>query len=485
MRMTMGFVTAIAGALLLSGCSDPDDVGPPVDGPGLAAAINTDAVIGDLEQLERIAHDNGGNRAAGTPGYDASVDYVVDQLEQAGFDVDTPEFAVDLFHATTQMLRVSGREVPVKALTYSPSTPAGGLTAPLVPVPSDDTPGCDDTDYDGLDVTGAVVLVDRGVCPFAQKQRVAADHGAAAILVANNVDEDLTGGTLGSKDDARIPTGGVGKADGAALRQGGDATLTFDTTVESTKSRNVIAQTRTGASDNVVMVGAHLDSVPEGPGVNDDGSGVATLLEAARQLGATPNVTNAVRFAFWGAEEVGLDGSGAYVDGLDDDARADIAMYLNFDMVGSHNSGYFVYDGDDSDRVGEGPGPEGSAGIERTFDAILLQLGVSPDGTDFDGRSDYGPFIARGIPAGGLFTGADEIKTPVQAGKWGGEAGAGFDPNYHTAQDTLANVDRAALALNAEAVGYGIGHYAQSIEGPNGVPAAGDARSGARAETGK
>ncbi|WP_430334031.1 M20/M25/M40 family metallo-hydrolase [Rhodococcus sp. ACT016] len=480
MRRTVGFVAALAGALVLSGCSDPDDLGPPVDGPGLAAAIDADAVIGDLEQLERIANDNDGTRAVGTPGYDASVDYVVDQLEQAGFDVDTPEFDVDLFHATTQTLQVSGRDVPVAALTFSPPTPAGGLTAKLVPVPPDDTPGCEATDYDGLDVTGAVVLVDRGACTFTQKQQVAAEHGAAALLVANNQDGDPTGGTLGSKDDARIPTGFVGKADGAALRRGGDVTLVLATTVESAKSRNVIAQTRTGASDNVVMVGAHLDSVPAGPGVNDDGSGVGTLLETARQLGVRPNVANAVRFAFWGAEEVGLDGSRAYVDGLDDAARADIAMYLNFDMVGSHNAGYFVYDGDDSDRVGAGPGPEGSAGIERTFDAILLQLGFTPDGTDFDGRSDYGPFIAAGIPAGGLFTGAEDVKTPVQAAGWGGEAGAAFDPNYHTAQDTLANVDRAALALNAEAIGYGIGHYAQSTDGPNGVPAAGEARTTAR-----
>ncbi|WP_141124862.1 M20/M25/M40 family metallo-hydrolase, partial [Prescottella equi] len=126
---------------------------------------------------------------------------------------------------------------------------------------------------------------------------------------------------------------------------------------------------------NVVMAGAHLDSVPDGPGINDDGSGVASLLETARQLGAKPDTANAVRFAFWGAEEEGLNGSTAYVDGLDDAARADIALYLNFDMVGSPNAGYFVYDGDNSDNVGEGPGPEGSAGIERTFAAIVLQLG--------------------------------------------------------------------------------------------------------------
>jgi Zn-dependent M28 family amino/carboxypeptidase len=233
------------------------------------------------------------------------------------------------------------------------------------------------------------------------------------------------------------------------------------------------------------MAGAHLDSVPAGPGINDDGSGVASLLETARKLGAKPNVTNAVRFAFWGAEEVGLKGSEAYVKSLDDAARADVAMYLNFDMVGSHNAGYFVYDGDDSDKVGEGPGPEGSAGIERTFGAILLQLGVTPGGTDFDGRSDYGPFIAVGIPAGGLFTGAEEKKTAAQAQQWGGESDQMFDPNYHTAQDTATNVDRAALALGAEAIGYGVGHYAQSIEGVNGVPTAGDARTTARADVGE
>lgn len=485
MRVRVGLIAGLAGALLLAGCSDPDEGGPPVDGPGLAAAIDADAVMGDLEQLQRIADANGGNRSVGTPGYDASVDYVVGQLEDAGFDVETPEFDVDRFDAHTQTLAFAGRDVPVEALTYSPATPQGGLTARLVPAPSDETPGCEATDYDGLDVTGAVVLVDRGVCPFAQKQQVAADRGAVAVLVADNEDEGLPGGTLGAKADARIPTGGVSKADGVALRQGGDVTLTLDTTVETVKSRNVIAQTKTGDSGNVVMAGAHLDSVPDGPGINDDGSGVASLLETARQLGAKPDTANAVRFAFWGAEEEGLNGSTAYVDGLDDAARADIALYLNFDMVGSPNAGYFVYDGDNSDNVGEGPGPEGSAGIERTFAAIVLQLGVTPGGTDFDGRSDYGPFIAVGIPAGGLFTGAEEKKTPAQVQQWGGEADAMLDPNYHTAQDTVGNIDRTALALNAQAIGYGIGHYAQSTDGVNGVPPAGDARSAARADVGK
>ena len=302
MRMRAAFVTGLAGVLMLSGCSDPDDLSSPIDGPGLAAAIDTDAVIGDLEQLELIATENGGNRAAGTPGYGASVDYVVGQLEQAGFDVETPEFDVDIFQVTTQTLQVSGRDVPVKALTYSPATPPGGLQARLVPVPSDDTPGCEATDYDGLDVTGAVALVDRGSCPFAQKQQVAADRGAAAILVVNNEDGAADRWHVGRQGRRADPRRWhrQGRRGGTASARG-DATLTIDATVESSKSRNVIAQTKTGADDNVVMVGAHLDSVREGPGVNDNGSGVAALLETARQLGATPNVDNAVRFAFWGA----------------------------------------------------------------------------------------------------------------------------------------------------------------------------------------
>jgi len=202
-------------------------------------------------------------------------------------------------------------------------------------------------------------------------------------------------------------------------------------------------------------------------------------LESALQLGSEPEVTNAVRFTFWGAEENGLVGSTAYVDGLSDEDKANIALYLNFDMIGSHNAGYLAYDGDDSDKVGEPAGPAGSDAIERVFVDYLGGEGIAVDGTDFDGRSDYGPFIAAGIPAGGVFSGADDEKTPEQAEKWGGTAGETYDENYHTAEDTLANIDREALAKNASAIGFGIGTYAQSVEGPNGVPV-GDARNQAR-----
>jgi Zn-dependent M28 family amino/carboxypeptidase len=219
------------------------------------------------------------------------------------------------------------------------------------------------------------------------------------------------------------------------------------------------------------MAGAHLDSVAEGPGINDNGSGSAALLETALELGSAPPVNNAVRFAWWGAEESGLLGSEAYVKGLDLERKRDIAVLLNFDMVASPNAGYLAYDGDDSDRQGAPAGPPGSAGIERKLLAALSQQGVQGEGTDFDGRSDYGPFIEAGIPAGGTFTGAEERMTPEQAAKWGGRAGEAYDRCYHQACDNLANINRVALERNIKAIATVVGGYAIDLGGPDGVPA--------------
>ena len=240
--------------------------------------------------------------------------------------------------------------------------------------------------------------------------------------------------------------------------------LTLATTVETTESRNVLAQTRTGDPGEVVMAGGHLDSVPEGPGINDNGSGVASLLETAVRLGGSPPVANAVRFAFWGAEEVGLVGSTAYVRDLPEAERARIALYLNLDMVASPNTSYLVYDGDDSDREGEGPGPAGSAAVERALVEALATAGVPASGTDFSGRSDYGPFIEAGIPAGGLFTGAGEAKTTQEAQQHGGTAGAPHDPCYHQACDRIDTIDRTALDRNTDAVAATVGRFALSTE---------------------
>src|ERR1700742_4313561 len=282
-------------------------------------------MMAHLSKLQDIANANNGTRAVGTPGYEASVDYVVNTLRNSGFNVQTPEFSARVFHAEKPEVTVGGRPVEARALDYSVGTPPDGVSGPLVAAPTGDSPGCQASDYDGLAVQGAVLLVDRGTCPFAQKEDAAAQRGAVAMIVADNVDEQQMGGTLGANTDVKIPVVSVTKSIGVQLRgQTGPTTIKLKAGVESFRARNVIAQTKSGSVNDVVMAGAHLDSVPAGPGINDDGSGVAAVLETALQLGNSPQVHNAVRFGFWGAEELGLIGSHNYVESLDIDALRNI-----------------------------------------------------------------------------------------------------------------------------------------------------------------
>jgi Zn-dependent M28 family amino/carboxypeptidase len=439
----------------------------------LQKRVTADGMMAHLKKLQEIADAHGGNRALGTPGYDASVDYVANALRDKGFDVQTPDFEVHLPFADKPDLTVGGEQVTAKALEFTKGAPPGGVSGPLVPARVEDSPGCTASDYDGLPVAGAVVLVDRGKCQFGVKQAVAAERGAVALIVANNEDGDM-GGTLGEKTDVKIPVVSVTKAVGEQLRaKPGPTTLKLNAGVRNEHTRNVIAQTKTGSTANVVMAGAHLDSVPDGPGINDNGSGVAAVLETALQLGPSPQVANAVRFGFWGAEESGLLGSNNYVRSLNMDGLKDIALYLNFDMLGSPNPGYFTYDGDQSlapDDDGSPRVPEGSAGIERTLVAYLNGAGKRPEDTSFDGRSDYDAFTMAGVPAGGIFSGAEEKKSVEQAEHWGGKADEPFDPNYHKASDTLDKIDKAELAINGGGVGYSVGLYAQDQSGRNGMP---------------
>jgi Zn-dependent M28 family amino/carboxypeptidase len=482
-RLSTTIVTVAAVvALALSGCSDDKQAQQRSTTPGAAdyaamlrQKVTTDAMMGHLQQLQTIADQHDGNRAVGTAGYTASVDYVVNALRNKGFDVQTPQFEFRQFHAEKPALTVGGATINAKALEYSIGTPPAGVTGALVAAPVDDTPGCTGADYGNLPIAGAVALVDRGSCQFMAKEQAAVERGAAALIIADNVDEEEMGGTLGEKTDVKIPAVSISKADGARLRaQGGTVTLKLTAGVENIKASNVIAQTKTGSAQNVVMVGAHLDSVKAGPGINDNGSGVAAVLETALQMGSSPPIQNAVRFGFWGAEELGLVGSEHYLESLDVNALKDIALYLNFDMLGSPNPGYFTYDGDQSappDPEASPPRvPEGSPGIERTLVSYLTSQGKTAEDTSFEGRSDYQGFTQAGIPAGGLFSGAEEKKTAEQVQLWGGEADQPFDPNYHQKTDTLDRVDRAAMGINGGGVPYVVGLYAQDEGGRNGVP---------------
>ena len=438
----------------------------------LQSKVTTDAMMAHLTALQDIANANGGNRALGKPGYAASADYVEKALRDKGFDVATDEFEVQIPFMDKPVVTVGGRQLDAYGLKWTAGTPADGVTGRLVPAKAEDSPGCTASDYDGLDVKGAIVLVDRGTCRFGEKVAAAQERGAAGLIVANNEDYVPATGSL-ERSDVTIPVVGVSKADGAQLRSNpSDATIKLNAGVRTERTHNVVAQTKTGSTENVVMVGAHLDSVPEGPGINDNGSGVAAVLETALQLGSSPDVKNAVRFGFWGAEEEGLMGSTHYVESLDVEKLKDIALYLNFDMLASPNPGYFTYDGDQSSLPDSGVPrvPEGSAGIERTLAAYLKGAGKTAQDTDFNGRSDYDGFTRAGVPAGGLFSGAEDKMTDEQAKLWDGKAGQEFDPNYHKATDTLEHIDRAALEIHGGGVAYAVGLYAQDETGRNGVP---------------
>jgi Zn-dependent M28 family amino/carboxypeptidase len=450
-------------------------------------------VIDHLRAFQRIADANGDTRAAGSPGYESSAEYVHDKLAAAGYDVSYQSFEFTYTEEIRESLTEvspNARPLPVDVMVYSPSTPVGGITAPLAVVPVDADTGCTATDFASQSYAGRIALIQRGGCTFAIKSANAAAAGAIGTIVFNNEvanPDTLVTGTLGAPGATTIPTGGTSLNVGlslAAEAAAGPVTVTLDLAefTELRVTRNVIAESPGGNPDSVVMAGAHLDSVPEGPGINDNGTGSAALLEIALRM-ADEEVTNKTRFAWWSAEEFNLLGSAHYVAALPQTERDKIALYLNFDMIGSPNYMFGIYDGDDSDGVGAGPGPAGSAEIEAVFESYFDRREVPHNGTDFTGRSDYGPFIAAGIPSGGLFTGAEGVKTQQQAAWYGGVAGASFDPCYHQACDSLTpeadgadaalydqlrqsnalvgNVAKLALRHNSHAAAFTIGTFAE------------------------
>jgi Zn-dependent M28 family amino/carboxypeptidase len=465
-------VMAIAVAALAS-CSSPESAPAPEQPHDVAGKVTSDGMYTHLRKLQEIADANRGSRAEGTAGYDASVDYVVQVLKDKGFDVQTPAFErLDRTEGGNPTLTVAGRGYHVDQASLLIATPPGGLNA--ITLRPQKAPGCTAADYATVSVRGAIAVVDDTGCSVADKQNAAVAKGAVGLLV---VSAPGTSGspaglfTPGYYQQLTVPVGVVDNdADAALRRTNAPVRLVLDSKPVMVKSRNVVAQTKTGDRKNVVLAGAHLDSSARSPGINDNGSGVAALLEAASAMGAEPRITNAVRFAFWGSES---EGSTKYVRELAGDLD-DVAMYLSVNMIGSPNAGYFTYDGDQSGQPNPDIPPQavpaGSAGVERTLAGYLNLAGVRPADMPLSGAGDYGPFLATGIPVGGLTAGSSQRKTEVQARLWGGRAGVAFDPNYRTGRDTVDNVDRQALSVMGQAVTFAVGTYAQSVEGVNGVP---------------
>ncbi|MGH3045379.1 MAG: M28 family metallopeptidase [Gaiellaceae bacterium] len=471
---TLLLVAVVTAALALPSLSST------AVGPDTTALRNAVTVAGVMEHelaLQAIANANGGTRASGTPGYAASVDYVAGLLTDAGYDVTIQNFTYDQFILNSSAFqRVSpdpktyaeGLDAEYSPMDYSG---AGDFTAPLalaggitIPSPGGSTSGCTAADYAGFPA-GAIALVQRGTCTFREKAEAAQAAGAVAVVIFNEGNDDpnddrlgVIAGTLDPPQD-NLPVIGTSFAVGQELYNritGGQSVtvrVAVDAEVKTTATANVIADTQTGRVDRTVVVGAHLDSVGEGPGINDNGSGTSAILETALQMAELEiEPVNRVRFAFWGAEEDGLIGSQHYVDSLPKRDLKDIALNLNHDMVGSPNFVRFVYDGDGSAFGVDGP--SGSGRIESVFVDYFASQGLATEPTEFDGRSDYDAFINAGIPAGGLFTGAEGIKTAAQAAIYGGTAGVAYDPCYHQACDTIANLSQTALDQMSDAIAH-------------------------------
>ena len=482
-RLPLALAALVAGGLTLAACdgTDPADASATLGGPTAESAgipdaacdrranntfdkllecVRLDGVRAHQAALQQIADAHGGTRASGTPGFDASADYVVQALEAAGWTVTRQPFT---FPATTAVLEQVAPIAAVYATTAFTGSAEGDVTADVTPVDLNlggdrfNTSGCEAADFAGFPA-GNIALIQRGSCTFAIKAQNAEAAGAAGVIIFNQGNtpgrEGPFGGTL-SGAVVNVPVVSAAFAAGFDLSQ--PATVArvmvddFDAATE-----NVVAEKAGQPGAPVVMLGAHLDSAPTSPGSNDNASGAAALLEIAEALAHT-RTPNTLRFAWWGAYEPGIIGSQFYVDGLSPDEIDALALYVDAHMLGSPNYVRFVYDGS----------PDVTAFFQGFYDARGLASSIF----NTFGRSDAGPFALAGVPTGGLFGGAEGLKTAEEAATYGGTAGQPYDPCFHQACDTFDNVNLAALDLHADALAAAALHFATDGRAPRGGPA--------------
>jgi Zn-dependent M28 family amino/carboxypeptidase len=514
----VGLSLLAAGVLSAAACSSDDTVAPEPTGVGAAGGsggaggagggiggeapdpcqafdelVTRDALRGHLEQLEQIATDNDGNRAASTPGWDATIAYVQGELDAAGHTVSTTTFdfpnakilGPGVFEITAPTARTfvganfnDPENDPNGEFTPMGGSVPGDVTAELVAVDlamgpgNTTTSGCQASDFDdgngGSIATGKIALIQRGDCLFVDKLTNAEAAGAVGVIIFNQGDttarRGLIAGGLGEHSltiPAIFATTAVAEDLNTELGNGAVTVhVVTDTVYETSQTNNLVLEIP-GASSDVIMFGAHLDGVQAGPGINDNGTGSSALLEIAKQLQQCSTLARTVRFAWWGAEELGLLGSEAYVAGLSSAERSQIVGYINMDMLGSSNYAYTVGDSDGS--KGGAPGPAGSADLEAFFrqDFSDRMLPLLDEPLHF--RSDYAAFDAAGIPFADISTGADGIKTTQQVTMFGGVAGEQNDPCYHLPCDDVDSIDMDAYEVMAKSISRSVQYF--GIEG--------------------
>jgi Zn-dependent M28 family amino/carboxypeptidase len=322
-------------------------------------------------------------------------------------------------------------------------------------------------------------------CTFAEAAASAQAAGAAALLLfdANDPQHDTIPRTLRTLGPqaldlaVTIPVFAINFNAVTTIRDALDQTdgsvgsvmvhLAVAKTVREITAGNIIATSRTGDPTKKVVIGSHMDGVTAGPGINDNGSGTSTNLEIALSLArlmarGAISLTNQVRFCWWGAEEEGLVGSRWYADHLPEQEMNTIALNLNYDMVGSPNYIVGVYDGTQISGDPDYPVTQqiGSLALMEMYAGYLESIGSAHVPVEFNGRSDYGPFLERGIPCGGLETGAEKIKTEAERQMFGGWANAAYDTCYHQFCDTIENISPEALAINAPTASHAVEYLA-------------------------
>lgn len=441
------------------------------------AGISVDDILADLGKLQDIADANGGTRAAGTPGYDESADFVAAELEAAGFVVERETATVTAFTQTApSVLAVTGGAAfedlrDFKAMTLSPS---GDVSAPIVALGFDPNAqpadrnglGCNAADWTGVP-SGSIVVVQPGPCRRHDAVVLAQDAGMVALITSYAAwpRDGVLRPTLVAADDIRIPvlgtTGAVGAALAAAAADGATVRVATSTSVAEVESTNVIAESAWGDPVHVVMLGGHLDSALDGPGINDNGSGTMTILEIARTMAELARSRPAdaqpawkLRVAFWTGEETGLFGSFAHANQLTAGDITATEAYLNFDMIGSRNGVRAVYQEDGP------PQPAAETAISALLADALALEGLAWEPMAVGAASDHYPLQQAGIPIGGLYSGSNEIKSAGQAATFGGTADAPLDACYHLACDTVANIDRELLGELARAAAWVFGRMA-------------------------
>jgi Zn-dependent M28 family amino/carboxypeptidase len=472
--------------------------------PTDTTALQNAVVVGDddsgirehLRHLQEIADANDGTRATGTQGHLDSVDYVKSQLDTDYWNVSEEPFSADIFTelapphlaATPAASPAWVADQDYATMEFSGDGTATGASIAIIDFvlpttkASTSSAGCEDTDFPAgaTSLSGKIAIIQRGTCDFGLKALNAQNHDAAGVLIFNEGtigDPDRNGpinGTIGGYG-VTIPVLESTYAVGKYLVDHPTATVDFEAhgQTDTVQTVNVIAESKSGRSNRVVISGAHLDSVPEGPGINDDGSGTATQLEVAQEMAEMDiPLRNKVRFIWFSGEEQGLFGSTFNADSLTKAQRGEVIAMLDFDMLASPNYALLIYDGDGSEFGIAGP--NGSGNIEKVFQDFFDARSLYTERIPFDGRSDYDEYTTLGIPAGGIFTGAEVHKTEAQQDEWGGVVSDGlagqFDPCYHLACDRYPNnINDEVLAITSDAVAHSVLTFAQTTSATNGT----------------